>query len=247
MALPYATEAQLKQLVNKLESRLGKLEDKISLLTQTPTEEAASFMSELSQDAISQYLIDNSETIMSTFGITKDSPMEAIGTALYDKLQGGEIIQMDMNDGGVLKISGHFDEGGEDMWNMKIEYDVPTEGTDKCFPNGSGYKVKGGTVVLTANPAEITNTMEYDMALCIYGYTVDIKDVIISNGVKEYTLNISGLTKKTDWVKYSIVDPNGATLTISLHDFQLPEDDAKGTITVNGKAVGWKDVKALIK
>ena len=130
---------------------------------------------------------------------------------------------------------------------MKIEYDVPTDGTNKCFPEGSGYSVKGGTVTLTANPAEITNIENYDIALCVYGYTVDIKDVIVNNEVKSYNIDITGLTKATDWENYSIIDPNGATYTISVHNFQLPENDAAGTIAVDNEEISWKEVKELIK
>ena len=71
-------------------------------------------MNELSEEAISNYLIDNSEAIMTAFGVTKGESAVDIGTALYNKLQDGETVSVTMNDGGVLKVSGHFDEGGED-------------------------------------------------------------------------------------------------------------------------------------
>lgn len=83
-------------------------------MTATPTEEAASFMNDLSQEAISNYLIDNSETIMTAFGVSKEDSAVNIGEALYNKLQSGETVSVTLDDGGVLKISGHFDEGGTD-------------------------------------------------------------------------------------------------------------------------------------
>lgn len=243
MALPYVTPGQLKNL----ECRLKKIEDKLKLLTATPTEEAASFMNDLSQEAISNYLIDNSEAIMTAFGVSKEESAANIGEALYNKLQSGETISVTLDDGGVLKISGHFDEGGTDFWTFNITYTIPEGGTSKCFGADSGLTVKSGEVTLVANPAEITNTMEYDMALCIYSYKVNLTDVVINNGVKEFTLNIKDLVKKEDYNKPCIIDPNGATFTISLHDFTLPEDDATGTVTVDGKEVTWKELKALIK
>ena len=243
MALPYVTPGQLKNL----ECRLKKLEDKFKLLTATPTEEAASFMTELSEKAISNYLIDNSKTIMTAFGVSKEDSAVNIGTAIYNKLQGGETVSVTLDDGGVLKISGHFDEGGTDYWTFNITYTIPEGGTSKCFEVGSGLTVKSGEVTLVANPAEITNTMEYDVALCVYSYKVTLNNVVINNGVKDFTLNIKGLTKKEDYNKPCIIDPNGATFTITLHDFKLPEDDAVGTVEVDGKVVAWKDVRKLIK
>lgn len=243
MALPYVTPGQLKDL----EHRLKKIEDKFKVLTATPTEEAASFLNDLSQEAISNYLIDNSESIMTAFGVSKEDSAVDIGNALYNTLQSGKVVEVTLDDGGVLKISGHFDEGGTDYWTFNITYTIPGGGTNKCFEAGSGLTVKSGEVTLVANPAEITNTMKYDMALCIYSYKVNLTDVVINNGVKDFTLNIKDLVKKEDYNKPCIIDPNGATFTISLHDFTLPEDDATGTVIVDGEKVAWKDLKALIK
>ena len=243
MALPYVTPEQLQYL----EHRLKKIEDKLKVLTATPTEEVVSFMNDLSQEAISNYLIDNSETIMEAFGVSKEDSAVNIGTAIYNKLQGGETVSVTLDDGGTLKISGYFDEGGTDYWTFNITYIIPEGGTNKCFETGSKLTVKSGEVTLVANPAEITNTMEYDVALCVYSYKVDLTDVVINNGVKDFTLNIKGLTKKEDYNKPCIIDPNGATFTITLHDFKLPEDDAAGTVEVDGKVVAWKDVRKLVK
>lgn len=251
MSLPYATEAQLRQLVNKLGSRISEIENKLTLLTQTSTEEAASFMSELSENSISNYLVENSEAIMNAFGVSKEDSAVNIGTAIYNKLQGGETISVTLNDEGVLKISGHFDENPDspnlDTWNIKIIYEIPKKGTSKCFEKGSNYVVKSGTVTLIANPAEITNTLKYDIALCVYSYSVDLDNVVINNSMKDYIINIKGLTKKEDRDNPCIIDPNGATFTITLHDFKLPEDNAVGTIQIDGEEVNWKDVKALVK
>ena len=247
MALPYVTPGQLKEHLKDLEHRLKKIEDKLKVLTATPTEEAASFMNDLSQEAISNYLIDNSETIMTAFGVSKEDNAVNIGEALYNTLQSGKVVEVTLDDGGVLKISGHFDEGGTDYWTFNITYTIPEGGTNKCFEADSGLTVKSGEVTLVANPAEITNTMDYDVALCIYSYKVNLTNVVINNGVKDFTLNIKDLVQKEDYNKPCIIDPNGATFTISLPDFTLPEDDATGTVTVDGEEVAWKDLKALIK
>ena len=122
----------------------------------TDVERVAGFLEELSINAISAYMIENSPAIMEAFGITKDSNLQALMTALYDKLQAGDVISFDMSDTGTLSIKGYFDEGGEDVWDMTIVYDVPTTGTSECFPDGSEYSVRGGKVTLRAFPAEIT-------------------------------------------------------------------------------------------
>lgn len=201
---------------------------------------ATSFFNELSQEAISQYMIDNSEAVMNAFGVTKEDSAVNIGTAIYDTLQGGETVSVEMNDGGILDISGHFDEGGTDTWNIQVVYHVPAEGTDRCFNEGSPFIVKGGSVTLVANPSEITNTDEYDMALCIYAYGADISGVTVSDGTSEFTLDCTGLAISENWSEPCIVDPNGATFTISVHGFRYPE---RGTVMVDGESVEWSEIE----
>lgn len=205
-------------------------------------------MTELSQDAISSYLVENKDAIMKALGFEEGGSAGDIGTALYDKLQGGDTISVPMSDGGTLSIKGHFDEGGEDTWHMEISYAVPANGTSKCFPAGSKMSVKGGTVTLIADPAEITDMQPYDMAVCVYGYQVDIAGVTIDDGNgNSFKLDITGLTKPTDWDNPCIIDPNGATYEITLHDFVMPPADASGTVKVDDKEVKWSEVSKLIK
>lgn len=206
------------------------------------TAKAVGFFDALSQNAISDYLIENSQAIMDAFGVSKEDGVSAIGTAIYNKLQGGETVSVDMSDGGKLHVSGHFDEGGEDTWHIEVRYDVPENGTARCFDEGSPYTVKGGSVTLIADPAEITNTEEYDVALCVYGYQADIAGVTVVNGEDEFVLDVDGLTKPADWNNPCIIDPNGATWTISLHDFVYPPQDAEGTVSVDGEAVEWAEI-----
>lgn len=204
------------------------------------TELATGFFKELSQDAISQYMIENSEAVMEAFGVSKEDGASSIGTAIYDTLQGGETVSVPMNDGGTLEISGHFDEGGEDTWNIQVVYIVPENGTNKCFSEGSKYTVKGGRVTLVANPAEITDTMDYDVALCVYAYTADIEGVEVNNGTESYILDATGLSIAENWDNPCIIDPNGADYTISIHDFRYPE---KGDVKVDGNAVDWAEIQ----
>ena len=205
---------------------------------------AVGFFNELSQEAISEYMIENSEAVMSAFGVTKEDEASNIATAIYDKLQGGDTVSVNMSDGGILHISGHFDEGGTDEWNIVVKYDVPEGGTNRCFPEGSKYVVKGGSVTLTANPAEITNTEKYDMALCVYGYKVDIAGVTVTDGEDTFTLNVAGLMKPADYSKPCIIDPNGATFTISVHDFVFPPADAEGEVKVDSEPIAWAEIVA---
>ena len=209
---------------------------------KTPVEFVKGFFDELSQDAVSDYLVENKDVIMTAFGVEEGGSASSIGEALYNKLQGGDTISITLNDGGKLNINGHFDEGGEDLWTMNIEYIVPEGGTNKCFPAGSGYLVKSGTVVLRTTEGEITDTLEYDIALCLYSYSFDISSAVISDGETERTLTVSGLTKPTDLDNPCIIDPNGATYEITVHDFVLPPADAEGTVALDGEPVEWSEI-----
>ena len=207
-------------------------------------EKAAGFFGELSQDAISGYLLENSAAVMAAFGINKESGSANIASSIYDTLQGGDTVSAEMNDGGMLRIYGHFDEGGTDYWNIKIEYEVPAEGTNRCFDEGSLYSVKDGKVILTASPAEITDTAEYDMALCVYAYTADITDVSVSDGKSDFVLSATGLSIAENYDKPCLIDPNGATYTISVHDFRYPEN---GSLMIDGEAFDWAEIQKEIR
>ena len=216
-------------------------------MSSTTETEAAGFMNELSEDAVSDYLVENKDAIMAAFGIEEGESAASIGTALYDKLQGGDTITVELNDGGVLKINGHFDEGGEDLWSMNIEYDVPEGGTNKCFPAGSKYTVKSGKVVLKTTQGEITQWPPYDTALLLYSYSFDIVGAVVTDGTNEFTLDVTDLKLPTDWDNPCIIDPNGATYEIHVHNFRLPPADAEGTVKVDNNPVEWSDVRSLLQ
>ena len=206
------------------------------------------FFNSLSQEAISAYMVSNKDVIMEAFGVEAGESAGNIGTAIYDTLQGGDVVTVNMNDGGVLKISGHFYEPSDDMpyWDMLFEYAVPADGTDKCFAEGSGKLVKGGTVKIHMLNGEITDTEQYDMVLNIYGYEVDIDGVTFVDGDDECVIGIAGLTRPNDFHNPCIIDPNGATWEINIRAFYLPDEDAEGTVTVDGEPVAWADIRKEI-
>lgn len=84
------------------------------------------------------------------------------------------------------------------------------------------------------------------MALCLYNYDVTLENVVISSPYGEFTLDIDKLTNPEDWENPSIIDPNGATMTISVPVFQMPPADAEGTIEIDGSSVLWSDIFPLL-
>ena len=201
------------------------------------------FLNELNLEAISDYVITNSTAILNAFDLDSQASITELGTNLYNTLQGGETITISLNDG-----DGHFDEGGEDLWDMYIEYDVPADGTSDCFPAGSEYTVSGGTVILHTSQAEITNTAEYDVALLLHDYDIKIKNVTVSNTDDEFVLEVDGLGIPADYYsEHTVIDPNGADMTISVPVFRMPPEDSDGTITIDDNTVLWSEIYPLLE
>lgn len=231
------------------EELAGSLADaEITVGGKTGEERVAGFLNELDKEAISDYLIANKDTIMSLFEVSMGDGEGQIQSALYESLQGGETVEISLNDGGVMRIHGHFYEPADDFpyWDMYIEYDVPAGGTAECFPEGSGYRVESGNVVLHVSNAEITNENPYDIALLIYGYDVTLKEVEIAGPAGRFTLGIDKLTKPLDFSDYTIIDPNAATEEIHVREFVYPPKDAEGTIAIDGGTVLWSDIYPLL-
>lgn len=230
-------------IINGLEKQEGGNEDE-----EGSTASAVSFLTSLDQGAISDYMIANKDAVMAAFNVDGSASAGAIGTALYDRLQGGDTVTVSMNDGGVLTIKGHFYEPSDDLpyWDMEIGYAVPADGTDKCFSAGSGKMVKGGSVLIHVTNGEITNSMEYDTVLCIYSYVLDITGVTFVDGDREFIVDISGLEYPYDSADPCIIDPNGADWTITVRSFHLPPADAEGTVRIDGVEASWSDVRSMI-
>ena len=216
----------------------------------TATDKVVKFFNELSQDAVSNYMVSNKDAVMAAFGVTEGSSVGEIGQLLYDKLQGGDTVEVDMNDGGKLKIHGHFYEPSDDFpyWDMYVEYEIPAGGTNKCFPEGSQMSVKGGSVTLHITNGEMTNWDDkWYMVLLVYGYIVDITNVTVTEGDESFVLNIAGLTRPNDFSNPCIIDPDSNTWEIYVRQFYLPAADAEGTITADSEAVLWSDVRSQIE
>ena len=214
----------------------------------TATDKAVEFFNELSQDAISSYMVSNKDAVMTALGVTESSSVTDIGTLLYDKLQGGDTISINMNDGGVLNISGHFYEPTDDLpyWDMSIEYVVPEGGTNKCFPEGSKMSVKGGKVLIHVTNGEMTSYGDYNLVLLVYGYAVTITDVTVVDEEGEFVLDVSNLTRENDFSNPCIIDPDSSTWEIYVRQFYLPPADAQGTVSVDDEEVQWSEVHGQI-
>ena len=217
---------------------------------ETATDKVVRFFNELSQDAVSNYMVSNKDAVMAAFGVTEGSSVGEIGQLLYDKLQGGDTVEVDMNDGGKLKIHGHFYEPSDDFpyWDMYVEYEVPEGGTNKCFPEGSQMSVKGGSVTLHITNGEMTNWDDkWYMVLLVYGYIVDITNVTVTEEEESFVLNIAGLTRPNDFSNPCIIDPDSNTWEIYVRQFYLPDSDAEGTITADGEPALWSEVVGRIE
>ena len=215
----------------------------------SPDAKFIKFMNELDKTAISNYLVKNKDAVMSAFGVTEDSSAIQIGELLYDKLQGGDTISVNMSDGGVLDISGHFYEPSDDLpyWDMYITYKVPEGGTSECFPEGSQMSVKNGEVVLHALNAELTSYGEWNTVLLIYSYDVTITDVTVVDGEDSWVLNMSNFTYPMNYSDPCIIDPDSSTWEIYVRQFFLPPKEAGATITVDSDSVIWADVVDVIE
>ena len=215
----------------------------------SPDAKFIKFMNEFDKTAISNYLVKNKDAVMSAFGVTEDSSAIQIGELLYDKLQGGDTISVNMSDGGVLDISGHFYEPSDDLpyWDMYITYKVPEGGTSECFPEGSQMSVKNGEVVLHALNAELTSYGEWNTVLLIYSYDVTITDVTVVDGEDSWVLNMSNFTYPMSYSDPCVIDPDSSTWEIYVRQFFLPPKEADATITVDSDSVIWADVVDVIE
>lgn len=199
--------------------------------------------------SVSDYLSANTDAIMKAAGISKDDTSSAISSVLYDKLQGGEKITATMADGAVMDFSGHFsDDSGQ--WKLQMDLKLPEEFTNAAFPKGSDYTAKGGTIKIVMDPAEATSYGNYGGCILVYAYTLDVSGVTVYNGAKSYLVDIKGLkrpeNKDNPFEQCLIIDPNRSDWTITTHEFKLPEDDAEGSIKIDGKPASWKDIKHLL-
>ena len=208
---------------------------------KTELEIAKDFFGSLRAEAVSDYLVENKDAFLTALGIEEDTDLDSVGTVLYDKLQEGGSIVVEMNDGGVITVTGHFDEV-EAYWTMNIQYDVPANGTDRCFPADSGKVVKGGSVLLTATEAEITTIGDYGVCIPVYGYKVNINNVTFEYEGSPHVIKVTDLTKPTDWGDPSIIDPDGNTWEIRLYDFKLPPKDAEGQVLIDEQPVSWSEI-----
>lgn len=220
------------------------------LLNATPTEQAAYLIKELKgRQSLSNYLQANSDSIMEAAGIKKGEDGKSVLDTLYDKLQAGDEIKATMSDGAVLSLTGHFsDETGR--WKLQTEISLPAKASGAMFPDDSEYTLKDGTVKVTMDPAEMTKMDPYGGCIIVYGYSLDVSGVKVSNGAKEYEVDISGLAREEDPNSFDdyglIIDPNKEKWAVTVHEFKLPDDDAAGTIKIDGKPVAWRDVKNLV-
>lgn len=81
----------------------------------------------------------------------------------------------------------------------------------------------------------------------MYTYKFDLKNVNVVNGAKKFTLDIEGLSITDEGFDHVLViDPDRFNWTITIRKFTFPDEDAVGTVKVDGQITTWKDVKALL-
>lgn len=220
------------------------------LLADNPNLQASYLFEELNEKhSVSDYLSANTDAIMEAAGISKNDTSSAISTVLYDKLQGGDKITATMSDGAVLDFYGHFsDDSGQ--WKLQMDMKLPEKPTKAAFPNGSDYTAQGGTISIVMDPAEATRYGNYGGCILVYAYTLDVSGVTVYNGAKSYLVNIKGLKRPENednpFEQCLIIDPNRSDWTITTHEFKLPEDDAEGSVEIDGKSASWKDIRHLL-
>ena len=191
-------------------------------------------------------LTNNIDTIMASIGVTKNDSAYNLMTSLYNKLQGGDIINAELSDGAKLEIAGQFsDDRGQ--WHFDFNIKLPETSTSAIFSE-SNYNIKGGSLRIVTDSGEITKVTGYGSVIGIYGYKLYLSGVEVSNGVKKFKLDIDGLQKTDDGYDYGMmIDPDRADWSIKIQEFLFPEDDAPGIVKVDGQVIAWKDVKALLK
>lgn len=220
------------------------------LLTDNPNLQASYLLEELNEKhSVSDYLSSNTDAIMEAAGISKNDTSSAISTVLYDKLQGGEKITATMSDGAVMDFSGHFsDDSGQ--WKLQMDLRLPEKPTKDVFPKGSDYTAKGGTIKIVMDPAEATSYGQYGGCILVYSYALDVSGVTVYNGAKSYLVDIEGLkrpeNKDNPFEQCLIIDPNRSDWTITTHEFKLPEEDAEGSVRIDGKSASWKDIRRFL-
>ena len=243
MAIPYATESQ----VNRVLKRVEQLEKQIHLLGMTPTESTADVLNTMSYNHVSDLLTNNVDVIMSAIGVSKTDSSFDLYNSLYNKLQNGDKIDVELSDGSKLNVGGHYsDESGR--WTFDFTIKFSENGTSAPFGKESGYVIKGGELRITSDTGEITKTKEYGAIIGIYTYRFNLKDATVANGPKKFKLDIEDLAITEEDFDYALmIDPDRTDWTIAIRSFVFPDENAPGTVKVDGQTVAWKDVKALLK
>lgn len=242
MAMPYATESQ----VNRVLKRVEQLEKQIYLLGMTPTESVADVLNTMTYANTSNLLTNNVDAIMSSINVSKNDSSFDLYNSLYNKLQNGDKINVQLSDGSILNIGGHYsDESGR--WTFDFSMKFSEKGTSALFNKESGYVVKDGELRITSDTGEIIKTAKYGSIIGLYTYKFDLKNVNIVNGAKKFTLDIEGLSITEEGFDHVLViDPDRSDWTITIRKFTFPDEDAPGVVKVNGQTTTWKDVKALL-
>ena len=224
------------------------LNDKKALVQiQKLEKQSAEIFKELKKDnSVSNYLSANTDAFMKAAGISKEDEVQNISKVLYDKLQSGDVISVQMSDGANVIFGGHFsDETGR--WRFELNCELSKEASKAMFPKDSVYSVLSGNIKIIMEPAEATKYGEYGGCILVYGYSIDMNNVIVSDGESEYLINIQGLNRPEDvFDPCLIIDPNKEQWTVTAHEFKLPEEDAQGVIKINGRVLQWKNIKQLL-
>ena len=223
------------------------MEKIVHTLGLTSTEITADALNELSGNGVSNLLNTNMSALMSAIGVSKEDSSFDLFNSLNDKLKDGNKIKVNLSDGSILSIGGGYSEK-RGRWDFDFEIEFPSSGTKSIFRNNSVYTIKGGNLKVTSDTGEVLKDPTYGAIIGLYTYKFDLTGATIYNGAESFNLDIKGLSVTEEGFDYVLmIDPDRTNWTITIREFTFPDENAPGTVKLNGQTVAWKDVKKLLK
>ena len=214
----------------------------------------ADFVNAVSQDKLKEAFLDedNAAAIAEALGLTdilKNTEGKTdgeLGLAIGDQLLksiGHASVNTALPDGSTITITGNYSED-DDYWiSLEVKYTAPEDGTAAFFRDG--WSIKRGTVSFWIDEPNFYDPTYY-ACIVIPGYRIDTENLVVSDGKKSFSLDISALERKFDSVNQIVIDPDSKANppTVDIVNFVLPslEDGATSTIKVGGVDVKYEDI-----
>lgn len=211
-------------------------------------EKLAGFINDLSRDSIQTYLESNGDILMDAIGIKKTDNISDIHNTLFDKLQSGNKIEVTLNDGAEMALYGNY---SEDLgyWVLHADCKMPDTGSKSFFKAGSIYTIESGSFSFTMDNAQVMKNNKYGGHIVVWEYTLDVHDMIFSDGEKSYLMNISKLKYEENPISAGfIINPDKASWTVTVPEFNLPPAGAPGEFDLIpfDDALIWKNIHKLL-